>query len=110
MKLSECGKNFLMKDRHCIKLFLMNLRTPYDVLCSTFHTNWRSRKEDGKDYTFDVFCDLLIKDNRHCLMKGSLVVSIILTCLSERASGTIKRDGIPMFLVRNKNVRTKKLS
>lgn len=42
----------------------MNLRTTYDVLCSSFCTNWRSRNDDGKDYTFDVFCDLLIKDQQ----------------------------------------------
>jgi hypothetical protein len=34
------------------------------VLCSLFHTDWRSCKEDGKDYAFDVFCYLLIMDQQ----------------------------------------------
>ena len=50
----------------------MNLITPYDVLCSYFHTNWRSCKEDGKDYTFDVFGDLLIKDKQNLFDEGNL--------------------------------------
>ena len=50
----------------------MNLRTPYDVFFSSFHTNWRSCKEDGKDYSFDVFCDLLIRDKQKLLDEGNL--------------------------------------
>ena len=70
--LGECGKNFPKKDRQRIELVLMNMRTPYDVLCSSFYTNWGSHKEDGKDYTFDVFCDLLIKDQQKLLDEGRL--------------------------------------
>ena len=40
----------------------MNMRTPYDVFYYAFHTNLRSRKEYNKDYSFNLFCDLLIKD------------------------------------------------
>jgi hypothetical protein len=50
----------------------MNLRTPYDVFFVSFHTNWRSYKEDGKDYSFDVFCDLLIRDQQNLLDEGKL--------------------------------------
>ena len=50
----------------------MNLQTPYDVFYSSFHTNWRSCKEDGKDYSFDVFCDLLIRDQQKLLDEGKL--------------------------------------
>ena len=48
----------------------MNFRTPYDVLYCSFYANWRSWKEDGKDYTFDVYCDLLIKDQQKILYEG----------------------------------------
>jgi hypothetical protein len=50
----------------------MNLKTLYDVLCLTFCASWTSRKDDGKDYTFDSFCGLLIKAQRNFLMKGNL--------------------------------------
>jgi hypothetical protein len=45
-----------------IKLVLMNLRTPFNVFMSNFHTNWKAHKEDGKDYTFEALCGLLITD------------------------------------------------
>ena len=50
----------------------MNLRTPYDVLCSLFHTNWWSRKEDDKDYSFNVFCNFFIRDQHKFLNEGKL--------------------------------------
>lgn len=50
----------------------MNLRTLYDVFCSSFHTNWTSPKEDGKDYSFDVLYDLLIRYLQNCLDEGKL--------------------------------------
>ena len=43
LKLGECGK-FFPKERQFIELVLMNMKTPYDVLCS-FHASWISRKE-----------------------------------------------------------------
>ena len=54
LKLGDCGKNFSMKYGQLIELVLINLRTPYDVLYSTFCTNFISCKEDSKDYTFDL--------------------------------------------------------
>ena len=45
----------------------MNLGTPYDLFYLSIHTNWKSHKEDGKDYSFDVFCDLLIRDQHKFL-------------------------------------------
>ena len=86
----------------------MNLRTPYDVLCSSFYNNWRSHKEDCKDYTFDDFCDLLINDKKNCLMKGSLVFSIRFTCLRGRSRKTIRREDDQIPLVANMNVLIKK--
>ena len=50
----------------------MNLQTHYDVFNSSFHTNWWSHKEDGKDYSFDVSCDLLIRDHPKLLDEGKL--------------------------------------
>lgn len=50
----------------------MNMRTPYDVFYSSFCTNWRPCKEDDKDYTFDVFFDLLIKDEEKFIDEGKL--------------------------------------
>jgi hypothetical protein len=48
------------------------LRTPFDVFISTFHTNWKAHKEDGKDYSFEVFCELLITDQHRLLEEGNL--------------------------------------
>ena len=62
MKLGKFEMGFPKKDVYLIKLVLMNLRIPYNVFFSSFCTNWRSRKEDGRDYSIDVFCDLLIRD------------------------------------------------
>ena len=50
----------------------MNLQTHYDVFCSSFQNNWRSCKEASKDYSFDVFCDLLIRDQQKLLDEGKL--------------------------------------
>jgi hypothetical protein len=61
LKLGEYGKDFPKKDGQLIELIPMNLNIPYDVFCSTFHASWTSKKYDGKDYTFDSFCGLLIR-------------------------------------------------
>jgi hypothetical protein len=50
----------------------MNLRTPYDVFFSSFCTNWWSCKGDNKNYSFDVLCDLLIRDQHKFLDEGKL--------------------------------------
>ena len=50
----------------------MNLRTPYDVFWSSFHTNQRLQKEYGKDYMLYVFYDSLIKDKTKLLDEGKL--------------------------------------
>ena len=39
LKLGKCGQWFPKKDIYLIKLVLMNLRTPYDLFHSSFHTN-----------------------------------------------------------------------
>jgi hypothetical protein len=62
LKFGECGKNYQKKDGKLIELVLMNLRTPFEVFVSTFHTNWKERKENGKDYTFESFYGILIID------------------------------------------------
>jgi hypothetical protein len=43
-------------------MVFMNLRMPFDMLISTFHTNLKEQKEDFKDYTFESFCGILIID------------------------------------------------
>lgn len=50
----------------------MNLQTPYDMLSLAFHINWRSCKEYGKDYSFEVFCDLLIQDQQKLFDEGKI--------------------------------------
>ena len=69
--MGECGKGFSKKDGQLIKLVLMNT---YDVFCSLFHTNWWPRKEDGKGYSFDIFYDLLIRDQQKLLDQWNLGV------------------------------------
>ena len=32
----------------------------------------RSQKEDGRDYSFEVFCDLLIRDQKKLLDEGKV--------------------------------------
>ena len=72
LKLGECRKGFPKKDGKLIELVFMNLRKPYNVFSSSFRTNWQSRKEEAKDYSFDVFCDLLIKDKQKFIDEGKL--------------------------------------
>jgi hypothetical protein len=50
----------------------MNLRTPFDMFVLTFHTNWQTYKEYGKDYTFEAFNDLLINSQHILLDEGKL--------------------------------------
>lgn len=84
----------------------MNLQTPYDVFFSSFCTNWRSHKEDGKDYSFIVFCDLLIMDQNEFLDEGNLVVNISLTFLKEEISRSTRIQYMLMFLALDKYVST----
>jgi hypothetical protein len=72
LKLNECGENYKKKDGQLIELVLINLRTPFDVFVSTFRTNWHACKQDGKDYSFEFFCELLITDQHRFLEKGNL--------------------------------------
>ena len=73
LKLGKCGKGFTKNDGYLIKLVSMNLRTPYDVFFSSFCTNWQSHKLDDKDYSFDVVCDLLIRDKQKLIEEGNIV-------------------------------------
>lgn len=41
---------------------------PCDVFILSFRTNWQSRK----DYSFNVFCDLFIRDQLKFLDEGNL--------------------------------------
>lgn len=52
------------------------MRTPYDVLCSKFCASWTltSRKDDGEDYTFDLFYGLLIKAQEKFIDEGKSTV------------------------------------
>ena len=59
-------------DKKLINMDLMILKTPYDVLCSSFHSNWISHKQYGKDFTFHILCDSLIKDQQKLLEQGKL--------------------------------------
>ena len=65
-------KTFSRKTPYEEKLVLMNLRTPYDVVCFAFYKNWRSHKEENKDYSFDVFYDFLIRDQHKLLDEGKI--------------------------------------
>ena len=74
VKRGECRKYFLKKYGQFIELVLMILGTPYDVLFSIFCANWNSYKDDSKDYNFDSFYDLLIKDQEKSVDEGKLVI------------------------------------
>jgi hypothetical protein len=51
----------------------MNLITPFDMFVSNFCTNWKSLKEDGKDYTFEDICGIFITDQHKILEQGKIV-------------------------------------
>jgi hypothetical protein len=72
LKLGKCGNNYSNKYGKIIEMFLMNLRTPFDVFISTFRTNWYAHREDGKDYTFEYFCGLLITYQHKLLEEGKI--------------------------------------
>jgi len=72
LKLGECGNNYLKKDEQLTELVLMNLRTPFDVFVSNFHTNWKEWKEDDKDYTCESFYGLLITSQHRLLDDGGI--------------------------------------
>ena len=72
LKLVECDKDFLKEDGQLIELVLMTLRTPYDVLCFSFCSNWMSHKQDGKTFTFDIFSYLFIKAQQKLLEEGNI--------------------------------------
>ena len=69
--MGKFGKYFLKKYGQLIEV-LMNFKTPYDVFSSSFHATWMPCKHDDKLFTFDVFCDLLIKDQQKLLEEGKL--------------------------------------
>jgi hypothetical protein len=72
LKLGECGNNYQKKDGKLIELVLMNLRTPFDMFISNFHTNWKEHKEDGNDYTFEDLCGILIIDKHILFEEGNI--------------------------------------
>lgn len=74
IKLGECGKDFPNKDGHLNELILMNMKTPDDLFLSMFHTSWTSRKYYCKDYCFNSFCGLLIKEHDKLLDEEKLEV------------------------------------
>jgi hypothetical protein len=51
LKLGECGEKY-KKDGQV--------------------TNWKARKEDGKDYTFEYLCGILINYQHRLLKEGNL--------------------------------------
>jgi hypothetical protein len=55
-----------------MRLWGSTLRTPFNVFVSTFCTNWKSCKEDGKDYTFEYFSGILITNKHRLLEEGKL--------------------------------------
>jgi len=72
LKLGECGKDFPKKGGQLIELILMNPKTPYGVLFLTFCASWTSKKEDGKDYIFDILFGFLIRAHEKLLDQGKL--------------------------------------
>ena len=72
LKLGDRDRYFSKKDGQLIELVLMNLKTPYDVLFSSFQDYWISCKQYCKDFTYDTLCDLLIKDQQKLLEEGKL--------------------------------------
>jgi hypothetical protein len=72
LKLGKCGKNYLKTDEQLIELVRMNLRTPFELSISNFSTSLWERKEDGKDYTFEALCGLLITNQHILLDQGKL--------------------------------------
>jgi hypothetical protein len=72
LKLRECGDNYKKKDGQLIEPVLINLRTPFDVFVLNLHTKWYTCKKDGKDFSFEVFCELLITDHHRFLEEGKL--------------------------------------
>jgi hypothetical protein len=52
----------------------MNLKTPYDVLCSTFCASGTSKKDDCKDCSFHFCCGSIIRAQKKLLEKQKLEV------------------------------------
>jgi hypothetical protein len=71
----------------------MNLKTPYDDLCSTYMENWASRKEDSKDYTFDSFCSLFIRAQEKLLDERNLRDMLQVFFMKEKGRQNYKERG-----------------
>jgi hypothetical protein len=70
--LGECEKNYKKKDGKLIGLVLMNMRTPFDMFVSNFHTSWQAHREDNNDYTFEYLFCILIIDQHTFLREGDI--------------------------------------
>ena len=81
------------------------------MMCFSHHfcTNWRSCKEYGKDYSFDVFCDLLIRDQQKLLDKGNLGGKHQAHFLKGEGTNINKDRGCANVLDLDMNVLTRKL-
>jgi len=99
LKLGECGKIFLKKDGQLIELVPMNLRTHYDVVCSSFHVNCHGRKI-VRTISLIPFVIYWIRINKNCLIKGSFVVSTRLVG-SKTRSIKITKKGSAQHLEQN---------
>jgi len=110
LKLGECGNNFQNKYGQLIKLVLVNLKTPFDVLCSMFQTNYgRHAKNVVRNIPLILYVAYWLMINICCLMKGSLVVNIKLTCSRVKDRWIIRKEDVPMLLYANKNVLNRKI-
>jgi hypothetical protein len=72
LKLGECGKKYYKNDGKLIELVLMNLRTPFNMFISNFHTNYQECNIDGKDYTIEDLCCILITGQYILLEQGNI--------------------------------------
>ena len=62
-----------------------------------------SYKQDGKDFTFDIFCDLLIKDQHKFLEEGKLGTKHQAHFLKSNIKQTYKEHGCLDHLTKHIN-------
>jgi hypothetical protein len=90
--MDEFKASFLKKNSQLVKSVLMNLMTPYEVLCWTLCASWVSKKEDNKGYSFNFFYGLLIRAHEKLLDEGKLEVKHHAHLLKGKHQHTIEKE------------------
>jgi hypothetical protein len=94
LKLHECGKGTFCKEIQTTyrTKILMNLKTPYGILCLEFHASWASKKEEDMTITWIIYMVFKLGDRKSLLMMVKFRISNRTISLKKIIDRTIENE------------------